>query len=124
MLEHGWPQNFVVSGLRSIRRDLTRRHEAILVKPVSQRSTEPGQPGELEIAYPASDFLLVVSDSGSGKNVASTPYLRLFDNQSQAFAFQMQKVGRSCSWFALEGPARELNHHLLHTLPKHRGRGS
>jgi len=124
MLEHGWPQNLVVNSLRQIRRDLARRPEQILARPIRQQKSEPPQAGEMNLAHPESDFLLVVSDSGRSSGSSGEPYLRLFDNQSQAFAFQMEKVGRSCSWFSLEGPARILNEHLLNTQPRRRGRGS
>lgn len=123
MLEHGWPQNFVVSSLRLIRSDLGRRHEAILRRP-PQRPAPP-QAGEMEFGGPTSDFLLVVSDiRTAGKKSSSEPYLRLFDSQTEAFAFQMEEVGRSCSWFSLEGPARVLHEQLLTSLPRRRGRGS
>jgi hypothetical protein len=123
MLEHGWPQKFVVSGLRLIRSELARRHEEILERPIGQRKLELPQVGEINFAHPDTDFLLVVSDSGS-RNKSTDPYLRLFDNQIQAFAFQMEKAGRSCSWLSLEGPARTLNEHLLKSEPRRRGRGS
>jgi hypothetical protein len=124
MLDHGWPQNLVVSGLRQIRLDLAHRHEQILKRPIFQRKSEPSQAGELAFTHPDSDFLLVISDSGRNSKSSGEPYLRLFDNQTQAFAFQMEKVGRSCSWFSLEGPARMLHEHLSNSLPKRRGRGS
>jgi hypothetical protein len=124
MLEHGWPQTFVVSGLRLIRPDLSRRHEDILNRLIRQRQSEPPPVGTVDFAHPDSDFLLVVSDGLSSNKASASPYLRLFDNQIQAFAFQMERVGRSCSWFPLEGQARMLHEHLLHSLPRRRGRGS
>jgi hypothetical protein len=122
MLEHGWPQNFVVSSLRHIRSDLTRRHEAILRRPVQQSA--PPQTGAMAFPGSTSDFLLVVSDIRAPRKAPSEPYLRLFDDQVEAFAFQMKEVGRSCSWFSLEAPARVLHEQLLTSLPRRRGRGS
>lgn len=122
MLEHNWPQNFVVSSLRHIRSDLARRHEAILRRPVQQPAAP--QTGAMAFAGPTSDFLLIVSDIRTPRKTPSEPYLRLFDNQAEAFTFQMEEVGRSCSWFSLEGPARLLHEQLLTSLPRRRGRGS
>lgn len=123
MLEHGWPQNFVVSSLRLIRSDLARRHEAILRRPAQPPKASP-QAGEMEFGGPTSEFLLVVSDMRAVRKKSSEPYLRLFDSQTDAFAFQMDEAGRSCSWFSLEGPARILHEQLLRTLPRKRGRSS
>jgi hypothetical protein len=123
MLEHGWPQNFVVSSLRPVRADLSRRHEAILRRPVQLRKTLP-EAGEVEFGGPTSDFLLVVSDMRAARNKSSEPYLRLFDSETEAFKFQLEEAGRSCSWFSLEGPARILHQQLSTSLPRKRGRAS
>lgn len=123
MLEHGWPQNFVVSSLRPIRAELGRRHDAILRRPIQPQ--RPPETGTIAFEGSSSDFLLVVSDINlAGKKSAAEPYIRLFDNENEAFAFQMREAGRSCSWFALEGPARMLHEQLLTSLPRRRGRGA
>jgi hypothetical protein len=124
MLEHGWPQNFVVYTLRRIRADLARRHELILMSPPFKKTPKQPQAGDLALTHPDSAFLLIVSDGRTSDGTSEGPYARLFDNQTEAFAFQMQKVGRSCSWFGLEGPARTLHQNLLRSLPRPRGRGA
>lgn len=123
MLEHGWPQNFVVSSLRPVRSDLSRRHEAILRRSPHLRNSRP-EPGEMDFGGPASDFLLVVSDIRAARNKSTEPYLCLFDSETEAFKFQLEEPGRSCSWFSLEGPARALHQQLLSALPRKRGRAS
>ena len=122
MLEHGWPQNFVVSSLRPVRADLSRRHEAILRRPVQLRKRRPKlEKWSLEDLRP---ILLVVSDMRAARNKSSEPYLRLFDSETEAFKFQLEEAGRSCSWFSLEGPAQILHQQLSTSLPRKRGRAS
>ena len=69
-------------------------------------------------------FLVVVSDIRSARTKSSEPYLRLFDSETEAFKFQLDVAGRSCSWFSLEGPARILHQQLSTSLPRKRGRAS
>lgn len=113
----------LVSTLRRTRKELAERHEHILATPLPTKTEMEPRAGDLAFPNPDSAFLLIVSDSKKDPNRPDA-YACLFEDQRKAFAFQMEPVGRSCSWFALEGPARALQSHLLRSLPKRRGRGA
>ena len=123
MLDHGWPQSFVVSSLRQAKAQLAMRYRTIISTPAKSIEATEHKPGEIAFSYPNSAFLLVISDSRTLASDGSGSYIRFFENQNSAFRFQMEKAGRSCSWFGLEGSARALHEHLLRSLPKHRGKG-
>jgi hypothetical protein len=122
MLNHGWPQNFVVTTLRRIRKDLGDQHSKALG--MRSRGTTGPQPpaGEMAGMNPASPFLLIVSDNRTANANDQGPYAMTFANQVDAFRFQMQAVGRSCSWFELEAAAKALKANLARSLPRSRGR--
>jgi hypothetical protein len=124
MLEHGWPQNFVVTTLRRIRNELEARHTKIFqVESPNVARPEP-RAGDLAIGNPASPFLLIVSDGETLDRTREGPYAQIFENQEDAFRFQMKKAGRSCSWFELDTPAHTLRTNLIGSLPRQRGRSS
>jgi hypothetical protein len=124
MLDHGWPQNFVVTTLRRIRHELEARHIKIL-EVNSQNIVRPDpQAGDMAIGNPDSPFLLIVSDDKTVDRIKAGTYALTFENQEEAFRFQMAKVGRSCSWFALETQAQALKANLVGSLPRQRGRTS
>src|SRR6185437_10416819 len=54
MLNHGWPQGFVVSRLRQANEELLERHRAILMTPPKPPPQTLGQPGEMAFSYPDS----------------------------------------------------------------------
>lgn len=123
LLEHGWPQNFVVTALRRVRPDLDRKYAHILQTDTPAGAIEP-QTGDIAFGYRNSPFLLIVSDTNTRDQPKAGPDALIFKNYEEAFQFQMQKVGRSCSWFELEGPTRALQHNLQGSLPRKRGRSS
>jgi hypothetical protein len=124
MLDHGWPQTFVVTTLRRVRQELESRHTKILKTNYRNVVRPPPQAGDMAIGNPDAPFLLVVSDDKTMDQPAGGPYALIFENQEKAFRFQMEKAGRSCSWFGLETPARELAKNLVASLPRQRGRSS
>jgi hypothetical protein len=123
MLNHGWPQSFVVSRLRQAHEEMATRHRAILAAAPRPPQQILGEPGEMAPSYPNSPFLIIVSDEKTDHPDKGS-YVRFFDNQEVAFRFQMKELGRSCSWFGLEGAARALHEHLISSLPKPRGRSA
>jgi hypothetical protein len=124
MLQHGWPQNFVVTTLRRIRHELEARHTEIFQVNSPNVARQEPQAGDLAIGNPASPFLLIVSDDKTVDRSQKGPYAQIFDNQEDAFRFQMKKAGRSCSWFELDTLARTLRTNLIGSLPRQRGRSS
>lgn len=122
MLNHGWPQHFVVTTLRRIRKELGVQHSmALRMRSKAGTMPEP-RAGDLAGMNPASPFLLIVSDDKTANPNDQGPYAMTFANQVEAFRFQMQAVGRSCSWFGLEDSAKALRANLARSLPRSRGR--
>jgi hypothetical protein len=124
LLEHGWPQNFVVAKLRRVRPELDRKYAQILRTGASNIAPIEPQAGDIAVGNPDSPFLLMVSDDDTGDQPKAGPYALIFNNYQEALQFQLEKAGRSCSWFELEGTARALQHNLVGSLPRKRGRSS
>jgi hypothetical protein len=121
MLNHAWPQNFVVTTLRRIRKELRLQHSMALRMRSKRTGAEP-RAGDIAGMNPASPFLLIVSDDRTANPNNQGPYAMTFANEVDAFRFQMQAVGRSCSWFELEASAKALSANLARALPRSRGR--
>ncbi|MGX9393847.1 hypothetical protein ACWX0K_13325 [Nitrobacteraceae bacterium UC4446_H13] len=125
MLDHGWPQGFVVSTLRRVRPDLEAAHRRIL-------RTEARSPSVIREQYSGSlvptrsgpEFLLIVSDPSSGQSNSAKAYARLFRDQEAALRFQLERPGRSCTWLELVAPAVALHLQLQQIEPRKRGRSS
>jgi len=125
MLDHGWPQGFVVSTLRRVRSDLEAAHRRILR--TEARSLSPLReqyPGSLVPTRSGPEFLLIVSDPSSGQSNSAKAYARLFRDQQAAFKFQLERPGRSCTWLELVSPAVALHRQLQQIEPRKRGRSS
>lgn len=127
LMKHEWPQGFVVSIMREARRDLEKRHRRILeldsgalFNPELIRERNEG--GAYSGTNSVQEFLLIVSDDGVKEQPADRPYPMLFDDQRQAFEFQLKEPGRSCTWLELVTPAHSLRDNLNRTLPRQRGR--
>jgi hypothetical protein len=125
LLEHGWPQNLVVSTLRRCRNELDHKHYNIFEphRPSTVAVAEP-QAGNIAFRDPDSPFLLIVSDDKTGGTRKAGPYAVIFKNSRKAFEFQMEKAGRVCSWYELASPAIALKNNLIGSLPRKRGRAS
>ena len=95
MLEHGWPQNLVVSSLRHIRSDLTRRHEAILRRPVQQSA--PPQTGAMAFRDQPPIFFWSFRILERPERHPQSLTFACSTIRLKPFAFQMKEVGRSCS---------------------------
>jgi hypothetical protein len=126
LLEHGWPQSFVVNTLRRIRHDLEAKYTKILQAdpsslPDPDAVRQNAQPGDL-VVDPDSAFLLIVSDHRTVDRTNDGPYSRIFPNQREAFRFQLERAGRSCTWLELNTLARISRVNLVNSLPKSRGR--
>lgn len=127
LMRHQWPQGFIVSMMREIRRELEKRHTIILNSnvdslavhgPTRQRISDSGSSD----AVSDLKFMLIVSDAGVGQQASERPYVRFFNGENQAVGFQLEKPGRSCTWLDLISPARSLHKTLEQTLPRQRGR--
>jgi hypothetical protein len=124
MLNHNWPQKFVVDTLRRLRPELQRQHKKILsLDPQELFDQEQirlhAQSGSLAVNTDSAIFLLIWSDQRQAND--PTPSAGIF-NQQGAFAVLMDKVGRSSTWLELTRPAHSLSAQLSASLPRKRGR--
>jgi hypothetical protein len=127
MLTHNWPQGFAVSTLRRIRPELERHHSRILTADPRQLFShqQDTSPGTMVQTNSRPEFLLIVSDDRKRESVDSSgAYARLFRDEQSAFRFQLERPGRTCSWFELVTAAFELHQSLQKTEPRKRGRSS
>ena len=125
MLNHKWPQKFVVGALRRFRAQLEQQHRKILrLDPTKlfdadqiRLSARPGTP-VLATASPV--FLLIWSDQRTSADPA--PCAAIFDDPQAAFQRMLEKPGRSSTWLELTKPAHLLSEQLSRSLPRKRGR--
>lgn len=129
LLESQWPQRFVVETLRRARTELEREHSRILrldKKTLFDKTLIRAKAEKYAYAGTNSEpsFLLIVSDSGTGHGHPSIPYSKIYQDPIEAFRFQLEEAGRSCTWCELVTPAWSLHTHLGATIPRQRGRSS
>jgi hypothetical protein len=127
LLEHEWPQRFVLDTMRRIRPDLEQEHRRILrLDPERlfdrERVWQQAQSGNVDAGNASPAFLLIVSDARTGDRSSGVPYAKIFQDNLSAFKFQLEKAGRSCTWLELVTLAWALRKHLVNSLPKSRGR--
>jgi hypothetical protein len=124
MLNHNWPQKFVVETLRRLRRELEEQHKEILRLDPAERFDEErirldAQPGTLVVNTASPIFLLIWSDQRSANYPA--PSAGIYNNHD-AFAVTIAKAGRSSTWLELTRLAHALSAQLSASLPRKRGR--
>ncbi|MFK4538454.1 hypothetical protein [Bradyrhizobium ottawaense] len=125
MLNHKWPQKFVVETLRRIRPTLERQHKRIMrLDPAKlfdpdliRLQARPGSP-----ALPSTSlvFLLIWSDQRTAEDPA--PTVEIFEDYGAAFKRGLEKPGRSTTWLELTRSAHALSEQLSKALPRKRGR--
>jgi hypothetical protein len=119
MLNHNWPQKFVVGELRRLRTPLERRHRAILkLDPVEQFDADgiERSAGTPALATTSPVFLLIWSDQ------KRSPSAEIFEDPRAAFKRTLEKPGRSSTWIELTRSAHALSEQLSKSLPRKRGR--
>lgn len=125
MLNHKWPQKFVVESLRGIRPKLERQHRKIM-RLDRTKVFDPDQirlqakPGNPVLATTSPVFLLIWSDQRMAEDPA--PMMEIFEDYSAAFARGLEKAGRSTTWLELTRSAHALSEQLSKSLPRKRGR--
>jgi hypothetical protein len=128
MLNHNWPQSFVVETLRRCRPDLETRHTKILKLDPRKLFDEKQIMANAQAGTPAYGttspvFLLIWSDNRHAKDPAAVaPSAGIFDDEIKAFQVMREKAGRSTTWLELTRSAHSLRDELSETEPKQRGR--
>ncbi|WP_036043335.1 hypothetical protein [Bradyrhizobium yuanmingense] len=125
MLNHRWPQRFVVESLRRIRPELQRQHKKIMrLDPANLFDPDQirlqAKPGSPALATRSPVFLLIWSDQRTAED--PTPAVEIFEDYSAAFKRGIEKPGRSTTWIELTRSAHLLSEQLAKTRPRKRGR--
>ncbi|MDA9499475.1 hypothetical protein [Bradyrhizobium sp. CCBAU 11357] len=125
MLNHRWPQKFVVESLRRIRPALQRQHKKIMrLDPANLFDPDQiplqAKPGSPALATRSPVFLLIWSDQRTAEDPA--PAVEIFEDYSAAFHRGIEKPGRSTTWIELTRSAHALSEQLAKTRPRKRGR--
>jgi hypothetical protein len=125
MLDHNWPQKFVVETLRRLRPELEKQHRKILLSPTKPRDQDQrglgARAGDLALAAgPSPVFLLIWSNQRTAENPA--PTAEIFHDIRAAFKRTLEKTGRSSTWIELTRSAHLLSEQLSRTTPRKRGR--
>jgi hypothetical protein len=129
MLNHNWPQKFVVETLRRYRRELEGRHRNILSQDPDKLFDEEqikatARPGGLAANSTSPMFFLIWSDDRYSRDSAAVAQsAKIFDDENTALKFTLEKAGRSSTWLELTRSAHALATELSKTLPRKRGRG-
>ncbi|MDD1519220.1 MULTISPECIES: hypothetical protein [Bradyrhizobium] len=125
MLNHRWPQKFVVESLRRIRPALQRQHKKIMrLDPANLFDPDQiplqAKPGSPALATRSPVFLLIWSDQRTAEDPA--PAVEIFEDHSAAFHRGIERPGRSTTWIELTRSAHALSEQLAKTRPRKRGR--
>jgi len=126
MLNHNWPQKFVVETLRRLRPRLEKEHRKILRRDPAklleqEQSGVDARPGELGLAAVPSPVILVIwSDQRTAENPA--PAAEIFYELEDAYRRTLEKAGRSATWIELTRSAQLLSEQLSRSAPRKRGR--
>jgi hypothetical protein len=124
MLNHNWPQKFVVESLRRLRRKLEQQHRRILrMDPTKLFDQDQirlrARPGDPALVTASPVFLLIWSDQRTEADPA--PHAEIL-NAEAAFARCLEKPGRSSTWLELTKSAHALAEQLSKSVPRRRGR--
>jgi hypothetical protein len=128
MLNHNWPQKFVVETLRRYRQELEGRHKTILRRDPDKifddkQVRASARAGSLAVSATSPMFLLIWSDDRHSRDShPAAASAKMFDDEITALKFTREKVGRSTTWLEMTQLAQALSRELTKTLPKKRGR--
>jgi hypothetical protein len=128
LLEHGWPQSFVVNALRHVRSDFEKHHSRILKQDPGILFDEDAIKVDPKLAYPGIDntdpvFLTVVTGKASyADGVDDKTSVKICRGMSEVSNFVKLHRGHSWSHFELVSRAHQLARHLSNSQPRMRGR--
>jgi hypothetical protein len=128
LLEHGWPQSFVVNALRHIRSDFERQHSRIMKqdpatlfdKAAIEKQARPG-----DIAVDNTDPVFLTIVSGKAKfddGISDQTSVQICRGMQEVSKFLKQKNAQSWTLFELVTYAHQLAEQLAAVQPRSRGR--
>ena len=130
LMAHRWPPSFAVSIMRRVRRDLEREHARILKQDPNELFDEKAireraRPGALAFDNADPVFLLLVSKMPREINeTQAAPVCAVCHGEQKMGAFVREMgVASTVTVFEVATLAYSLNHELLNTKPRLRGRG-
>ncbi len=128
LLQHGWPQSFVVDVLRRIRPDLEIQYARILKQDPKSLFDENmirqnARPGALYVDNTDPVFLTIVSrKESSSEDDVKVPPCRICRGMKEVSDFLKQEKARSYTMFDVVHAAHALSSELSKAQPRKRGR--
>jgi hypothetical protein len=129
LMQHGWPQGFAVSILRSVRPELERQLDRILQQDPAtlfdqQQIIRQAQPGDLVVGNTDPVFLTLISQDAQARSRSVKAAICRGQAKLIRFIRSEGTVGQGWSTFELVNAAHALLRELTKTKPSKRGRGS
>ena len=127
LLNHAWPQGFVVRALRHVRADFEKHHSRILRQDPAvlfdaEAIKAKAHPGDLGIDNTDPVFLTIATGKTSSADGADSTHLKVCRGMEEVSRFVKQNRAHSWSLFELASRAHQLRRELSHALPRSRGR--
>jgi hypothetical protein len=127
LLEHGWPQGFVLAVMRRIRRRLEHQHSRILAQDPAALdrllAAKNARTADLALDDVKLVFLVIASSAHNPRKAEAADHLFEICWGAEAVDKFVKKQGAwSWSVFELATVAHQLSEHLKKTQPRKRGR--
>jgi hypothetical protein len=128
LLEHGWPQSFVVNALRHIRFDFERQHSRIVKQDPAtlfdkKAIQKKAQPGDFGVDNTDPVFLTIVSGKARfDDGISDQTSAQICRGMQEVSKFLKQKNAQSWTLFELVTYAHRLAEQLTAVRPRSRGR--
>jgi hypothetical protein len=130
LLDHGWPQGFVVRALRHIRRDFEEQHARILKQNPhklfdAQRIATLAQPGAIGVESTDPVFLTLVTGKETYEDgIDDKTSVKICRGMEAVSRFVKKHQAHSWSFLELTKRAHGLKDELALALPRMRGRNA
>lgn len=124
LMQHGWPQGFAVSVMRSVRPELESEHARILrQKAASEVSRRKARDRDPAFGSPNPVYLTIFSKGSAPKEQEKPVTCKVIRGQTAALRFVREPKPSAWTMFELTTVAHLLAERLATTEPRHRGRG-
>jgi hypothetical protein len=127
LMQHGWPQGFVVTALRRARPELEKQHARILRQdPSSLFDREAirarARPGDLVVDNTDPVFLAIIPRQADEHSIQSSCAVCRGQDDLMKFVRKQAGPGQGWTMFELVSAAHALSSELAKTAPRKRGR--
>lgn len=130
LMRHGWPQGFVVTVLRQVRRELEVAYSTTLAQDPKwlfdqEAIRRDAQPGDLAFDNQDPFLLSIISALGAAGNNQDAPLacsVKRGQSEAAKFAREYRGAGGVWTFFDVVSLAHKLSAELRQTRPQHRGR--